>query len=269
MSKSLSDKVIIVTGGTGVLGGSFVQAIAQAGGSVCILGRNEKVAQERSAAIQAAGGKALAVVCNVMDVNELEIAKTTILNHFGKINGLVNAAGGNSPEGIVQPEQDLFALDIKGMQNSMNLNIWGTIAPTKIFGSAILASGGGSIVNISSVSADRALTKVMGYTMGKAAIDAFTKWFAVELSMRHGDKIRMNAIKPGFFITEQNRKLLLREDGSPTERAAKILANTPFKKFGNPADLNSALIWLLSDDSAFVTGSIVTIDGGFNAFSGV
>lgn len=269
MSKSLSDKVIIVTGGTGVLGGSFVQAIAQAGGSVCILGRNEKVAQERSAAIQAAGGKALAVVCNVMDVNELEIAKTTILNHFGKINGLVNAAGGNSPEGIVQPEQDLFALDIKGMQNSMNLNIWGTIAPTKIFGSAILASGGGSIVNISSVSADRALTKVMGYSMGKAAIDAFTKWFAVELSMRHGDKMRMNAIKPGFFITEQNRKLLLREDGSPTERAAKILANTPFKKFGNPADLNSALIWLLSDDSAFVTGSIVTIDGGFNAFSGV
>ncbi|MEY4936643.1 MAG: putative oxidoreductase UxuB [Bacteroidota bacterium] len=269
MSLSLEGKVIVVTGGTGVLGGSFVNAIAQAGGAVCILGRNEKIAQQRSSEIQAAGGKALALVCDVLNINELEIAKTTILNHFGKINGLVNAAGGNSPAGIIQPEQDIFAFDLNGMQNSMNLNLWGTVAPTKIFGSAILQSGGGSIVNISSVSADRALTKVMGYSMGKAAIDAFTKWFAVELSMRHGDKMRMNAIKPGFFITEQNRNLLLNEDGSPKERAIKILANTPFKKFGNPADLNSALIWLLSDDSAFVTGSIVTIDGGFNAFSGV
>jgi NAD(P)-dependent dehydrogenase (short-subunit alcohol dehydrogenase family) len=265
----LKDKIIIVTGGTGILGGSFCKAIAAEGGTVCILGRNAEVAQARAEEIKQSGGKAFPIICDVMNILELETARDTILSQFGKIDGLVNGAGGNVPEAVVQENQDVFDLNIDGVRKALELNIFGTVAPTKIFGAAMLASGGGSIINISSVSSDRALTKVLGYSMAKSAIDTFTKWFAVELSARHGDAIRMNAIKPGFFITEQNRTLLTNEDGSPKERGKKILANTPFKKFGNPEDLNGALIWLLSDSSKFVTGSIVTIDGGFNAFSGV
>lgn len=265
----MKGKVIIITGGTGVLGGSFCKAVASAGATVCIVGRNQKVAEECSTAINQSGGKALAVICDVTDVAALEAARDKILDTFGRIDGLVNGAGGNVPEGVVQESQDVFDLSIDGMKRAVDLNIWGTIAPTKVFGAAMLKTGGGSIVNISSVSSDRALTKVLGYGMGKAAIDTFTKWFAVELSARHGDAIRMNAIKPGFFITEQNRTLLTNPDGTATARGQKILANTPFKKFGNPEDLNGALLWLLGDSSKFVTGSIVTIDGGFNAFSGV
>jgi NAD(P)-dependent dehydrogenase (short-subunit alcohol dehydrogenase family) len=189
----MKGKIIIITGGTGVLGGSFCKAVADAGATVCIVGRNQKVAEERSAAINQAGGKAMAVICDVTDVAALEAARDKILNTFGRIDGLVNGAGGNVPEGVVQENQDVFDLSIDGMKRAVDLNIWGTIAPTKVFGAAMLKTGGGSIVNISSVSSDRALTKVLGYGMGKAAIDTFTKWFAVELSARHGDAIRMNA----------------------------------------------------------------------------
>lgn len=269
MDKPLSKKVIVVTGGTGILGGSFVHAISKAGGKVCVLGRNEAVAKKRCAEIETEGGNALAVVCDVMQHDQLKRAKDLILNHFGRIDGLVNAAGGNIPEGIIQAEDDLFNLDIQGMEKAMDLNVWGTIAPTKVFGAAMLITGGGSIVNISSVNADRALTKVLGYSMGKAAIDMFTKWFASELSLRYGDKMRMNAIRPGFFLTEQNRTLLTNPDGSYKDRGNKIIANSPLKKFGKPEDLDGALIWLLSDSSKFVTGSIVTVDGGFSAFSGI
>jgi NAD(P)-dependent dehydrogenase (short-subunit alcohol dehydrogenase family) len=209
---SLKNKVIIVTGGTGILGNSFVNAIVEAGGAVGILGRNEKVATERAEAINKNGGNALALVADAMDEKQLVAAKEKALAHFGKIDGLVNGAGGNSPEGVLMPGEDIFSMNLQGMKKVMDLNLWGTIIPTHVFGEAIAKTGKGSIVNISSMNSKRATTRVLGYNMGKAAMDCFNQWYAVELANRYGDKIRMNAIAPGFFLTEQNRNLLTKPD---------------------------------------------------------
>ena len=266
---SLKGKVIIVTGATGVLGLSFINAIANAGGIVGVLGRNEQVANERVNHIISNGGQAIALIADVMNEEQLIAAKNKMIEKYGKIDGLVNGAGGNVPEAIVQPDQDVFSLQLDGMKKAMEVNLWGTVSPTLIFGKAIAENGGGSIVNISSVSAERTLTKVLGYSLGKAAVDSFTKWFAVEMAKRYGDKIRMNAIMPGFFLTEQNRALLTDGNGGYSERGGSVINHTPFNRFGDPKELDGALVWLLSDASRFVTGTKVTVDGGFNAFCGV
>ena len=204
-----------------------------------------------------------------MDEEQLKAAREAVLAEFGRIDGLVNGAGGNMPEGVLEPSADIFNLNLAGMRRVMDLNLWGTIVPTQIFGQAMVKGGGGSIVNISSMSSQVAITKVLGYSLAKSAIDAYTKWFAVELARRYGDKIRMNAIAPGFFLTEQNRTLLTNEDGSLTTRGQLVLNNTPFNRFGAPSELVGALVWLLSDASKFVTGARITVDGGFEIFSGV
>ncbi|AEE53691.1 SDR family oxidoreductase [Haliscomenobacter hydrossis] len=265
---SLQGKAIIVTGGTGILGGSFINGIAAAGGAVGILGRNEKIAQERADAINQTGGKAIALIADVMDEIQLLSAKQKMLDAFGQIDGLVNGAGGNMPEGVVGPDQDIFSLNIDGMRRVMELNLYGTLIPTQVFGKTI-AEKGGSIVNISSVSSTSAITRVLGYSMGKSAVDSYTRWFALELANRYGDKVRMNALVPGFFLTEQNRTLLTNPDGTFTTRGQLIVQNTPFKRLGHPDELIGALVWLLSDASAFVTGTTINVDGGFLAFSGV
>lgn len=266
---SLKGKVIVVTGGTGVLGHAFVNALSAAGAAVGVLGRNEQKANERVTEIRDNGGEAMALLADVQDEVQLAACRDAILKRYGRIDGLVNGAGGNVPEAVIQPDQDLFSISLEGMRKAMDINLWGTLIPTLVFGRSIAETGGGSIVNISSVSADRPLTKVLGYSLGKAAIEAFNKWFAVELANRYGDRIRMNAIMPGFFLTEQNRMLLTDGQGNLSERGHKIISGTPFKKFGKPEDLGGALVWLMSDASAFVTGTTVTIDGGFTAFSGV
>ena len=266
---SLKDKVVVVTGGTGILGNSFVNAIVEAGGSVAILGRNGEVANERANAINKAGGKALAVVADVMDEAQLLTCKKQILDHFGKIDGLVNAAGGNQPEGVLMPDQDIFKMNMAGMKKVMDLNLWGTIIPTQIFGESIAATGKGSIVNISSMNSKRAISRVLGYNMGKAGVDYYNQWFAVELANRYGDAIRMNAIAPGFFLTEQNRNLLTNPDGGYTSRGGMVIQQTPFKRFGDPDELKGALVWLLSDASKFVTGTMICVDGGFSVYGGV
>jgi len=266
---SLKDKVIIVTGGTGILGNSFVSGIAEAGGIVGILGRNEAVAEERANKIKSGGGQAIAMVADALNINDLVAAKNKVLDAFGRIDGLVNGAGGNMPQGVLQPDEDIFKMDLEGMKQVMELNLWGTLYPTQVFGEEIAKAGKGSIVNISSMNSKRAITKVLGYNMGKAAMDCYNQWFAVELANRYGDKIRMNALAPGFFLTEQNRNLLTTPDGGYTERGAKVIRNTPFKRFGHPDELIGALVWLLSDASAFVTGSMICVDGGFSAFGGV
>ena len=268
-SFSLEGKVIVVTGGTGILGNSFVNGIAQAGGTVVVLGRNELVANERSGAINKKGGRALAVVADVLKQDELILAKDKILNAFGRIDGLVNGAGGNLPQGVLQPEEDIFKMNLDGMKQVMDLNLWGTLLPTQIFGPEIAKTGHGSIVNISSMNSKRAVTKVLGYNMGKAAMDCYNQWFAVELANRYGEAIRMNALAPGFFLTEQNRNLLTRPEGGYTPRGESVIRNTPFKRFGHPDELIGALVWLLSDASAFVTGAMICVDGGFSIFSGV
>lgn len=266
---SLAGKVIVVTGGTGILGDSFVNAIVEAGGAVGILGRKESVAQERADAINKSGGKAIALVADVLNEEELIAAKNKVLDKFGRLDGLVNGAGGNMPEGVLAPDEDIFKMNLAGMKKVMDLNTWGTIVPTQVFGEAIAQTGKGSIVNISSMNSKRAITKVLGYNIGKAAVDCYNQWFAVELANRYGDKIRMNALAPGFFLTEQNRNLLTKPEGGFTPRGELVIKQTPFKRFGHPDELKGALVWLLSDASVFVTGSMICVDGGFSIFGGV
>ena len=266
---SLSGKVIIVSGGTGILGGAFVKAIAAAGAKVVIIGRNEKVGDARAAEINSSGGTAIFIATDVLLEAQLISAREKILAAYGRIDGLVNAAGGNIPEGVLPPDRDVFDLNIEGVKNAMGLNLWGTIIPVQIFGPEIAKSGSGSIVNISSVSTQRSVTRVLGYSMGKTAIDCYTKWFALEMANRYGDTIRMNSIMPGFFLTEQNRTLLTLPDGTLTPRGNAIISHTPFKRFGHPDELTGALIWLLSDASKFVTGMDIGVDGGFTINGGV
>ena len=266
---SVKDKMIVVTGATGILGHSFINALAEEGAIVGVLGRNEKVAKQRVNEIVQHGGKAIALIADVTDETQLKAAKMLVLDKFGKIDGLVNAAGGNMPAAVIAADKDIFQLDFAALKEVMNLNLFGTILPTQIFGEAIARQGKGSIVNISSMASQRVITKVLGYSMAKSAIDCYTKWFAVELGKRYGDAIRMNAIAPGFFLTDQNRTLLTNGNGTMTERGGLVIKNTPFNRFGDPQELTGALLWLLSDASRFVTGTVVNVDGGFSIFSGV
>jgi NAD(P)-dependent dehydrogenase (short-subunit alcohol dehydrogenase family) len=266
---TLKNKVIVVTGATGVLGGSFVEAISKQGATVLLIGQNESVGEERATFIRNQGGEAVFLKANVLVEAELEAAKNKAVETYGTIHGLVNGAGGNLPEGVLSPDQDVFAMNMEGMKKTMELNVWGTLLPVQVFGPVIAKSGVGSIVNISSVNSKRTVTRGLGYSMGKAAIDLYTKWFAVEMANRYGDAVRINSIMPGFFLTKQNKNLLTKEDGSLTERGNLIIKNTPFKRFGSPDELTGALIWLLSDASKFVTGMDIGVDGGFTINSGV
>lgn len=267
---SLKDKVIIVTGGTGILGKSFIDAIIDAEGCVGILGRNESIANQRADEINQSGGRAIALIADVMNIDQLTVAKDKIMAKFGKIDGLVNGAGGILPQGILMPDQDIFNMDLGGMRDVMDLNLWGTLNPSQVFGEAMVKTAKkGSIVNISSMNSKRAITRVLGYNMGKAAVDCYTQWFAVEMANRFGDQLRMNAVAPGFFLTDQNKNLLTKPDGGFTERGQAVINQTPFKRFGHPDELKGALIWLLSDASQFVTGSMICVDGGFSIYGGV
>lgn len=267
---SLAGKTIVVTGGTGILGEAFINGIVEAGGAVGILGRNADVAYRRADQINRNGGRAIALVADVLDEKQLLEARDQVLQTFGKIDGLVNAAGGNMPDGVLMPNQDIFKMNLEGMKRVMDLNLWGTVIPTQIFGEAMAQTAAlGSIVNISSMNSKRAVTRVLGYNMGKAAMDCYNQWFAVELANRYGDKLRMNALAPGFFLTEQNRNLLTKPGGGYTERGEFVIRQTPFKRFGHPDELKGAIVWLLSDASRFVTGAMICVDGGFSIFSGV
>jgi len=266
---SLRDRVIVITGATGVLGESMSLAVAEAGAKVVILGRDAARAQARVDAIKAAGGEALAVLADVLDPTQMQAACDQVLHAWGTVDGLVNAAGGNLPGATIGPDQDLFDLSIEQTRGAVDLNLFGTVIPTTVFGRVMAAKGKGSIVNISSLTAQRPLTRVLGYTLAKKAVEAYTQWMAVELGLRYGGALRMNAIAPGVFLTEQNRALLVQPDGNPTDRARKFIAHTPFQRFGAPEELTGTLIYLLSDASRFVTGETVLVDGGFNAYSGV
>ena len=265
---SLQDKVIVITGATGVLGESFVQGVSDMGGKVALIGRNEQIGNDRVTQLEKDGTEAIFVKADVLSKDDLIAARETILKKWSKIDGLVNAAGGNVPQAVVSPDHDVFDIDVDGLKKAFDLNLFGTILPVTVFGKSLERSGG-SIVNISSMAAQSAITRVLGYSMAKAAIDNYTRWMCVETANRFGTKIRVNAIAPGFFITHQNRHLLTNQDGSYTSRGEAVIRNTPFKRFGEPDELIGALVWLLSDASAFVTGEVICVDGGFNIFSGV
>lgn len=264
---ALDGKVVVVTGATGSMGKSFIDGIAEAGGAVGILGRNRKIAEDRATQINLSGGKAIALCADVTNRHDLANARRVMLDTYGKIDGLVNAAGGGSSKPI--SAENIFEGHIDEVKRAMDLHLWGTVLPTLVFGEAMVRHGEGSIVNISSMAARRVMDRSMGYSVAKAAVEAFTKWFAVELGSQYKDAIRINSIAPGCFLTEKNQAQLTNPDGSYTKRAIDIIGHTPSGRLGDPDDLRGALIWLLSDQAKFVTGTTVTIDGGFTANAGV
>jgi NAD(P)-dependent dehydrogenase (short-subunit alcohol dehydrogenase family) len=266
---SLTGKTAVITGGAGVLGSSMALGLAQAGANVAILGRRLEVAQNIANDLNSRGLKAFAVSADVLDETQLREARDKIITTFGTIDILVNAAGGNKPYAVLKPDMDWSAIDMDAYTDVINLNLQGTVIPSKIFGEVMSKNKSGCIVNIASVASQLPLTQVAAYSNAKAAIKSFTQWLAVELAVKYGEGIRVNAIAPGFFLAEQNKSLLQKEDGTLTPRGQKAIDKTPFKRFGRPEELCGPLIWLCSDASRFVTGIIIPVDGGFTAFSGV
>jgi NAD(P)-dependent dehydrogenase (short-subunit alcohol dehydrogenase family) len=275
----LKGKTCLITGGGGVLGTSMAEALASVGVKVVILDRNLESAETLARSLtEKYGTEALGVVGDVLDRKLLQDAKTTINNAFGPIHFLINGAGGNAPTATTKVEElipgtegiwqdGFYGLEIEGFEKVLNLNFIGTLLPTMVFTTDMIEAGEGAVVNISSMSAFKSLTKVPAYSAAKAAINNFTEWLAVHLGKTG---IRVNALAPGFFLTNQNRFLLTDEKtGELTPRGHKIIANTPMGKFGNPEDLNGTLLYLLSDLSTFITGVVIPVDGGFNAFGKV
>jgi NAD(P)-dependent dehydrogenase (short-subunit alcohol dehydrogenase family) len=265
---SLDNRVAVITGGSGAIGSALAEGLAQAGARVAVLARGPERLEQTVARLKRRGHDVIGIRADVLEAASLEAARDEILQRFGAIDVLVNCAGGNLGAATLQDETSPFDLPIDAYQQVLDLNLVGTLLPIQVFGRTMRHSVGCSIVNVSSMAATRALTRVAGYAAAKAAIESITRSFAVELA-RRGTGIRVNAIAPGFVIGEQNRALLMGEDGSLTERGAAIVAQTPLARFGEPEDLVSTVIWLASDGARFVTGVVVPVDGGFSAFSGV
>jgi len=266
---SLKGKTALITGGTGVLGSAMAKGLARAGARIVILGRRKQQADEIVATLRKEGAEAMAVIADVMNEPALEAARKTVLETMGSIDILVNAAGGNHPDAVVKPDAPWSTVNLKAYSDVLNLNLLGTVMPSKVFGEEMAKKKSGVIVNIASVSSKLPLTQVAAYSNAKAAIKNFTEWLAVEMATKYGEGIRVNAIAPGFFLAEQNRSLLMNADGSLTSRGQKAVNKTPFGRFGNPDELSGTLIWLCSDASRFVTGATIPVDGGFTAYSGV
>jgi NAD(P)-dependent dehydrogenase (short-subunit alcohol dehydrogenase family) len=271
MSKlfDLTGKTALITGGTGVLGTAMAKGLADAGANTVILGRSKESGDELVKSIRSQGARSMFVKADVLDATDLLAAKQKVLDEFGTIDILVNAAGGNLPGAVIMPEQNFFDLKMDEFDKVVALNLTGTVLPTKIFCEEMAKRKKGVIINIASMASLRPITRVVGYSASKAAVDNFTHWLAIEMAKKFGEGIRVNAIAPGFFITEQNRKLLTNPDGSYTARGEAAIRQTPFARFGLPDELIGTLIWLCSDASKFVTGVTVPVDGGFNVFCGV
>ena len=266
----VSGKVALITGGTGVLGSAMAKGLADAGAHVAVLGRRIEAGEKIASALQASGRRAIAISADVLDAAQLEQARKKVIDEFGTIDILINAAGGNMPGATIPPGKNLFDLKTDDFQKVVDLNLLGTVLPTKIFAETMVKNKNGVVINISSMASIRILTRVVGYSAAKAAIDNFTKWMAVQMAKTFGEGIRVKPIAPGFFLTEQTRHLLTNPaDGSLTPRGQSVINQTPFGRFGQPDELLGTLIWLCSDASKFVTGVIVPVDGGFSVFSGV
>ena len=269
----LSGKVAVVTGATGVLGGGMARGLAGAGARVGVLGRRRERAEEVAREISGSDGEAIALPADVLDGEQLEAARDAVLGSWGRLDILVNAAGGNVPGATVNDDATIFDLPREALREVLDLNFLGTVLPCQVFGEAMTrgerSEAEGVILNVSSMAASRPLTRVAGYSAAKSAVENFTRWLAVELARKHGAGLRVNAIAPGFFLGEQNRAMLVQEDGTLTERGRAIIEHTPARRFGEPEDLVGTLIWLCSPASKFVTGIVVPVDGGFGAFGGV
>lgn len=263
----LKDRVMVMTGATGVLGSVSCAYFAEQGARIVILGRSPEKGKRLAEKITAAGGEALFLQTDVMDKERLESCYEEVMAGYGRVDVLLNAAGGNMPAATIPPEKNIFDLSVDAMRQVSDLNLFGTILPTMVFAKAMARTGKGSIINFASEAALRPLTRVAGYGVAKAAVVNWTKYLSAELAMKFGEGLRVNAIAPGFILTDQNRSLLTNEDGSYTPRSHAILAHTPIGRFLQPEELLGTLHWLASDASRAVTGTVAVVDGGFEAFS--
>ena len=263
----VKDKVVIITGGAGILGKGIAGYLAEEGAKVVILDRAAEIGEQVVAEIKAKGGEASFFLTDVLNKEVLEQNKKDILDKYGRIDALLNAAGGNMAGATIGPDSNIFDLNIDAFRKVVDLNLFGTVLPTMVFADVMAKQKEGAIVNFSSESALRPLTRVVGYGAAKAAISNLTKYLAGELAIKFGEGLRVNAIAPGFFLTEQNRTLMTNPDGSYTPRAESVIAHTPFRRLGSPEELFGTIQYLISDASKFVTGTIAIVDGGFDAFS--
>ena len=264
---SVKDQVVVITGGTGVLGRCIAEYLATEGAKVVILGRRKEEGDEIVAEIAAKGGEAMFLVTDVMNAEVLQANCDEIMAKYGRVDALLNAAGGNMPGATIAPTGNFFDVEIEAFNTVLNLNLTGTVLPTQIFLRPMVEAGKGSIVNFSSMAAFRPMTRVLGYAAAKAGISNFTAFLANEVATKFTPSIRVNAIAPGFFLTNQNRALLTNPDGSLTQRGADVIRQTPFKRFGKPEELCGTIQYLISDAASFVTGTVAVVDGGFNAFA--
>jgi NAD(P)-dependent dehydrogenase (short-subunit alcohol dehydrogenase family) len=263
-------KGIVITGGGGVLCGTMARALGKAGAKIAVLDLIEAAAEKVADEIKSKGGRAIGIKCDVLDKKSLENAQKEIKSEFGKIDILINGAGGNKKEATTSPDLSFFDLPSDAVRFVFDLNFLGTLLPCQVFGKEMAENGSGIILNISSMCAFSPLTKVPVYSAAKAAVSNFTQWLAVHVCQNYSKNIRVNAIAPGFFLTEQNRFLLTDEKtGELTTRGSTIIQHTPMGRFGEPDELIGTVMWLLSDAAKFVTGIVVPVDGGFSAFSGV
>lgn len=262
----IKDRVMVITGGTGVLGTSMTEYLADQGAKMVVLGRNKDKGDAIVNNIKEKGGEAMFLQTDVNDMDALDKNAAEVLEKYGRVDVLINGAGGNMPGATIGPDKTIFDLDINAFKTVVDLNLFGTVLPTIAFTKVMTQQKYGNIVNISSESALRPLTRVVGYGAAKAAVTNFTKYLAIELATKYGEGFRVNAITPGFFITEQNRALLSNPDGTFTARGNAIISHTPFGRFGEPEELLGTLHWLVSDASKFVTGTLTVVDGGFDVF---
>ena len=263
---SIEGKVAVITGAAGVLGGSIARHFASEGAAVAALVHREEQVRE---VLNALGSKAIAYACNVLDTDALEKIADDIVSRLGRVDILVNVAGGNVPGATVMPDQHFFDMKTEDWQKVLDLNLNGTVYPSKVFAKIFAAQKEGCILNISSMAAYDALSRVGGYGAAKSAVSNFTKWMAAEMATKYGEKVRVNALAPGFFIGKQNRSALLNPDGSLTDRSLKVMAKTPMRRFGDITELNGAAQFLCSDAASFITGVVLPVDGGFSSFSGI
>ncbi|MGD0272276.1 MAG: SDR family oxidoreductase [Gaiellaceae bacterium] len=267
----LGGRVAVITGGSGALGGAIARGLAQAGAQVAVLARRRGPIDAVAETIAHEGGKAIGIEADVTERTQLERAREAVLERWGRLDVLVNAAGGNLPEAIVNESMSFFDLPAEAFERSVRLNLLGTVLPSQVFARAMNEGEpeGRSIINISSVTARRPASGVVAYAAAKAGVDNFTRWLAVEMARRYDGRIRVNAIAPGFFIAEQNRALLLDAEGSLTDRGERVVQATPAGRFGMPDELVSTVLWLAGPGASFVNGTVVTVDGGMDAFRGV
>lgn len=266
---SIAGKVAVITGAGGVLGGSIARSFVKAGARVVAMDIRPEQLEKRVEELRAEGGDVMGVIGNVLDIESLKKVADDIVAQWGRIDILLNIAGGNMPGATLAPDQPVFEMKITDWEKVTNLNMNGTVYPSLVFGEVMARQRSGSIVNVSSMAAYSAITRVPGYSAAKTAVSNFTQWMATEMALKYGDGVRVNAIAPGFFIGDQNRAVLINPDGSLTERSEKVLAKTPMKRFGDISELNGTVQFLCSEAASFITGTIIPVDGGFSAFSGV